>query len=101
MLESIGGLVVEDDEPRRQYLVAAIAGTEGLNPVGEAGTVTVGRGLFAAEKLAVLLVDLELPDGNGLELIRATRTLSPTIQCLVISVFGDEESVLSSIAAGS
>ena len=49
----------------------------------------------------VLLVDLGLPDASGIEVIRhASRTL-PKCECMVVTVFGDEEHVLASIEAGA
>ena len=101
MSESHGVVVVEDDPPTRHYLVTSVEATEGIRLVGQAATVAEGRMLLERERPTVLLVDLALPDGNGLELIEAAKTLSPDTLCLVISVFGDEQSVLSAIAAGA
>jgi DNA-binding NarL/FixJ family response regulator len=49
----------------------------------------------------VLLTDLALPDGNGIELIRAARELSSDVLSMVVTVFGDEKSVLGAIEAGA
>jgi DNA-binding NarL/FixJ family response regulator len=49
----------------------------------------------------VLLVDLGLPDGSGLDVIRHTAGTSPDCESLVISMFGDEDNVLASIEAGA
>ena len=49
----------------------------------------------------VLLVDLDLPDGHGIELIRAARSLSADTLSMVVTVFGDEKSVLGAIEAGA
>lgn len=48
-----------------------------------------------------MLVDLGLPDGSGLDLIRGARNLSVDILTLVITVFGDEKSVIGAIEAGA
>ncbi|MDZ7653694.1 MAG: response regulator transcription factor [Burkholderiaceae bacterium] len=49
----------------------------------------------------VLLVDLELPDGSGIDVIRAVRRSATATEAMVISVFGDESHVLSAIEAGA
>lgn len=94
-------MIVEDDPPTRAYLAASVSRAEDLDLVGEAATVAEGQALLEAHQPAVLLVDLALPDGSGLELIRAAKEKSPETLCLVITVFGDENSVLSAIAAGA
>ena len=48
-----------------------------------------------------LLVDLGLPDGSGIELIREARQVSPATQMLVITVFADEQHVMEAIEAGA
>lgn len=49
----------------------------------------------------VVLVDLGLPDGSGLDVIRAVKTYFPRAEAMVVSTFGDESKVLQSIAAGA
>ncbi|MFK7894629.1 MAG: LuxR C-terminal-related transcriptional regulator [Myxococcota bacterium] len=94
-------VVVEDDGPTRAYLVSAIEATEGLTLAGQAENVAMGCQLVAAHRPRVLLVDLQLPDGIGLEIIEAAKQSSPETLCLVITTMGDEQSVLSAIAAGA
>ena len=54
-----------------------------------------------ANMVDVLLTDLGLPDGSGLEVIRHATRLHPRCEPLVISLFGDEDNVLASIEAGA
>ena len=49
----------------------------------------------------MLLTDLELPDGNGVELIRELRARAPEALAMVITVLGDDESVLAAVEAGA
>jgi DNA-binding NarL/FixJ family response regulator len=49
----------------------------------------------------VLLTDLQLPDGHGVDLIRETRQRFPNTEIMVISILGDEESVISAITVGA
>jgi DNA-binding NarL/FixJ family response regulator len=95
-------LIVEDDEPTRERLARAVA-----DPAGElevaAAVGTCREALLALRRDApeAMLVDLALPDGNGIELIRAARALSSDILTMVVTVFGDEKSVLGAIEAGA
>jgi DNA-binding NarL/FixJ family response regulator len=94
-------LVVEDDAPTRARLARAIGADGRLRLAGEAGTAREGAELLGREAPDVLLVDLGLPDGNGIELIRASRQLSADTQAMVITIFGDEKTVVEAIEAGA
>ena len=94
-------LVVEDEVNARDYFARAIEADSSLRLVGTAATLRDGLVLLGREAPDVLIVDLGLPDGSGIELIRAARQLSADTQCLVVTVFGDEKSVLSAIEAGA
>jgi DNA-binding NarL/FixJ family response regulator len=99
-------LVVEDDPATRAYFAACITGHAQLRLVGEAASVEQGRALLAQCKVSgsaldVLLTDLGLPDGSGLELIAYAARELQSCDSLVISMFGDEDNVLASIEAGA
>jgi DNA-binding NarL/FixJ family response regulator len=95
-------LVVEDDEPTRGRLVRAIsAHADQLELADAVGTCAEALRALRRDPPEVLLVDLGLPDGHGVELIRAARALSADTQVMVVTVFGDEKSVLGAIEAGA
>jgi DNA-binding NarL/FixJ family response regulator len=96
-------LIVEDDVPTRAFFADSVSRCEGLTLVAGVGTFEEARQLIANEDLAIdiLLTDLDLPDGNGLDLIRLAGRVRPVCESLVISMFGDEDSVLSSVEAGA
>lgn len=94
-------LLVEDDEPTRAHLARAIDAHPQLDLVAARGTVSEARDDLVAGKPDVLLTDLGLPDGNGIELIRFAREAAPGSQIMVVTVFGDEKNVISSIEAGA
>ena len=96
-------LIVEDDPQMRDFFAASIARSASLSLAGSAGTVADALAWLTApgQKVDVLLVDLGLPDGSGLDVIRATARLHPECEALVISMFGDEDNVLASIEAGA
>ena len=94
-------LIVDDDPAVRHAFSAALAATPDLQAVGLAADLAEGLRLLRSTRPDVLLVDLGLPDGNGITLIReAARTL-PDCDVMVVTVFGDEGHVLASIEAGA
>ncbi len=94
-------LLIEDDAPTRQRLTAAIRTNPKLELLAAAGSCEEARAWLARGAPDVLLTDLGLPDGNGIELIRELRARWPNALAMVITVFGDEGSVLSAIEAGA
>ncbi len=94
-------VIVEDDPHARARITEAVVGAAGAEVLAAVGTLADGLQQLASQSPDVLIVDLGLPDGNGIELIRASRQLSADTQCLVITVFGDEKSVLGAIEAGA
>jgi DNA-binding NarL/FixJ family response regulator len=94
-------LIVEDDGPTRARLARAVEADLRLRLAGSAGTAREGLALLGREAPDVMLVDLGLPDGNGLDLIHAARRLSSDTQAMVVTVFGDERSVIAAIEAGA
>ncbi len=96
-------LVVEDDPRMREFFAASVSRCAQLELGASVGTVAEARAWLDDEANAVdvLLVDLGLPDGSGLEVIRHAILLHPRCEPLVISMFGDEDNVLASIEAGA
>lgn len=96
-------LIVEDDPEMRGFFEACVARSEALTLAGCVGTVAQAKACLSlpGPGVDVLLTDLGLPDGSGLELIRLARSTHPACETLVISMFGDEDNVLASIEAGA
>jgi DNA-binding NarL/FixJ family response regulator len=96
-------LVVEDDQAMREFFAASVSRCAGLQLVGAVGSVVEARAWLDNDDhmVDVLLTDLGLPDGSGLEVIRHATRLHPRCEPLVISLFGDEDNVLASIEAGA
>lgn len=96
-------LIVEDDPSTRDYFAACVDGHAALALAGCVGDAASAIAWLdaPANHLDVLLTDLGLPDGSGLQVIRHAARVRPRCECLVISMFGDEENVLASIEAGA
>lgn len=102
MPKKIRLLLVEDDLALRQLLATALAQAEDMQLVGQAASVAEAMHLLSNLVAAdVMLVDLGLPDGSGIEVIRACRQAWPECQTMVFTVFGDENNIVNSIAAGA
>jgi DNA-binding NarL/FixJ family response regulator len=93
-------LIVEDDRVLRENLVRTVKSDESLELVGEADSVASAIALIALRP-DVLLLDLGLPDGAGIEVIKAFQGSGQSIKTLVITVFEDKASVVRTLRAGA
>jgi len=101
MKETASVFLVEDDPVTRRHLVETIDSLERFRIVGEVGTLAEARARIEPASPDVLLTDLKLPDGSALALIEEQADLNPRLLILVISVFGDEETVVRAVEAGA
>lgn len=93
--------LLEDNKDTRLFFERCIASCPQLALVGSFSTLAAAQTWFATHTTDVLLTDLGLPDGHGLTLIRALSAQQPQCDILVVSVFGDEDTVLSCVEAGA
>jgi DNA-binding NarL/FixJ family response regulator len=93
-------LIVEDDPPTRKRLEAAVSAIPGLRVAGSTGSVSEARAALHTPP-DVMLVDLGLPDGDGVELIREAQRTHARVRSMVITVFADEQHVMEAIKAGA
>jgi DNA-binding NarL/FixJ family response regulator len=94
-------VLVEDEPVIRRHFARSIRSHDRLQLVAEAATVEQGIEALKQHRPQVVLVDLGLPDGSGLKLIRAASVQNPAPDVMVISGFSDEESVLAAVEAGA
>jgi DNA-binding NarL/FixJ family response regulator len=94
-------LVVDDHEVVREGLVALISRRDEFQVVAEAGTVA--EAIAAARRFQpdLVVMDVRLPDGSGIEACREIRAEFPTIRVVMLTSYPDEEAVLSAILAGA
>jgi DNA-binding NarL/FixJ family response regulator len=95
-------LIVEDDVLMQQRL-RGILMSLGYKPedLFIAGSVAAARTLYAEQPYAMALVDIHLPDGTGIELIRDWHEKNPELPMLVISVWGTSTTIVSALQAGA
>ncbi len=94
-------LIVEDDTAFRARYADILGRDISFNIVASVGTCGEGLAMLDLRKPDILLVDLGLPDISGIELIRHASATLPDCECMVVTVFGDEEHVVASIEAGA
>jgi DNA-binding NarL/FixJ family response regulator len=93
--------IVEDDPDFGSALSLVVQDSADMQLVGRAGTKAEGLALLSGPPADVLLVDLGLPDGSGIEVIIAAAQLWPSCSIMVSTNFGDETHVMRSIEAGA
>jgi DNA-binding NarL/FixJ family response regulator len=94
-------LIVEDDRLLREVLVSEIQRSSPDWQVLAADSLWSARQAASRYSLDAAFIDLGLPDGDGLRLIGELREVHPACNVLVITVFADEQRVLSSLEAGA
>ncbi|MEW6269947.1 MAG: response regulator transcription factor [Thermodesulfobacteriota bacterium] len=93
-------LIVEDDPPTRKRLEAAVGAVPDLRVLASTGSAREARTALRSAP-DVMLVDLGLPDGSGVDLIRDAQHVAAGTRSMVITVFADEEHVMDAIKAGA
>lgn len=98
---SVGVLVVEDDAVTRMSLCLAIESERKLALLAALDSVAAAQAWLATQAPDVLMVDLGLPDGSGLEIIHTCARRYPRCDIMVVTMSSDEASVLGCIEAGA
>ncbi len=94
-------LIVDDHEVVRQGLVALLARREAFQIVAEAGTVAEAVAMAHRFEPDIVVMDVRLPDGSGIEACREIRAERPATRVVMLTSYPDEEAVLSAIVAGA
>ena len=94
-------LIVEDEPEFLRRFADAVRSDPTLTLCGAVGTVAEARVIIDATGPDVVLTDLGLPDGNGVEVIRAAVSRNSLCDVLVVTMFGDDGSVIDSLSAGA
>jgi DNA-binding NarL/FixJ family response regulator len=94
-------LVVDDHEVVRQGLVALLDRRDGFQVVAEAGTVAEAVEQARRHQPDLVIMDVRLPDGSGIEACRDIRAEFPSTRVVMLTSYPDEEAVLSAIVAGA
>ena len=93
--------LLDDHEVVRRGVRELLETEADLEVVGEAGTAEEAYGRIPATSPDVAVLDVRLPDGDGIEVCREIRSRHPEIACVMLTSFADDEAVYASIVAGA
>ncbi|OMC44444.1 DNA-binding response regulator [Mycobacterium sp. IS-2888] len=93
--------LVDDHEVVRRGLIDLLGADPDLDVVGEAGSVAEAMARIPAANPDVAVLDVRLPDGNGIELCRDLLSRMPELRCLILTSYTSDEAMLDAILAGA
>jgi DNA-binding NarL/FixJ family response regulator len=93
--------LLDDHEIVRRGLRELLEAEDDLAVVGEAGTAEEALARVPATRPDVAVLDVRLPDGDGIEVCREIRSRHREVQCLMLTSFADDEALFSAIMAGA
>jgi DNA-binding NarL/FixJ family response regulator len=100
-MSEIRVLLVDDHEVVREGLRTLLSRREGFQVVGQAGSVAESITEATRTTPDVIIMDVRLPDGSGIEACRAIREELPDTKVIILTSFADDDAVFASILAGA
>lgn len=94
-------LLVDDHELIRQGLARAFERDTQMSVIAQAGSVSEAVAAFAELKADVVVTDLQLPDGSGLDIVRAIREASDATGIVVLTMHAGDEHIFAAMEAGA
>jgi len=98
---SLRVFLVDDHEIVRRGIADLLDSADGIEIVGEAGTVREALRRIPATRPDVAILDARLPDGSGIDVCREIRSDDPRIRCLVLTSYDDEDAIFAAVMAGA
>ena len=97
----IGVFLLEDQEIVRRGVRVLLEAEPDIQVIGEAGTASAALAQIPALRPDVAVLDVRLPDGDGVSVCREVRSRVPEVACLMLTAFSDDEALLDSVMAGA
>ena len=94
-------MLVDDHELIRQGLARAFERDDDMHVVGQAGSVNEGLSVFREVAPDVVVTDLQLPDGLGLEIVRAVRSEHDSVGLVVLTMHAGDDQIFTAMEAGA
>lgn len=101
MSDIIGVFLLDDHEIVRRGVANLIEQEPDMRVVGEASVATGAAELIATSGARVALLDGRLPDGRGMDVCRDVKSEDPSIGCLILTSYDDDDAVLAAMLAGA
>jgi two-component system, NarL family, response regulator DevR len=99
--DTIRIFLLDDHEIVRRGVRELLEAEDDMQVVGEAGTVELALARIPPTQPQVAVLDVRLPDGNGIELCREIRSRQPEVACIMLTSFSDDEALLRAVLAGA
>ncbi|WP_326639842.1 response regulator transcription factor [Streptosporangium sp. NBC_01755] len=93
--------LVDDHEVVRRGVAALLESEGDIEVIGEAGTAESAVARIPALRPDVAVLDVRLPDGNGVDVCREVRSRMPELACLMLTSFADDEALFNAVMAGA
>ena len=94
-------MIIDDHEVVRRGIAEVVDRADGMHVVAEAGSVAEGLRRAALVRPQVLLVDLQLPDGTGLDIMAGIAQTQPEVRSIVLTSFDDDDALAAALDAGA
>ncbi len=94
-------LIVEDIHPTRRWLAEIVSNAFPACEILEAANLAEGLNTAARPDISLALIDLGLPDGSGMEVLRQLQSVSPETLCVITTVVGDDAHIIAALSAGA
>lgn len=101
MAKKLKVMLVDDHEVVRQGLKALLEAEDDIEVVVETDSGNSAIGMAASYKPDVIVMDVRMPDGSGVEACREIRSADPSAQIIMLTSFSDDEALFNSIMAGA
>ena len=93
--------LVDDHELVRRGIATFLESAEGIQIVGEAATAAQALSRIRAVEPDVVLLDVRLPDGSGIDVCRDLRSSAPDLRCIILTAYNDDEAIVAAVVAGA
>ncbi|MER6506411.1 response regulator transcription factor [Nonomuraea sp. NPDC048881] len=93
--------LLDDHEVVRRGVAALLGSEDDIEVIGEAGTAESAIARIPALKPDVAVLDVRLPDGNGVDVCREVRSKLPGLACLMLTSFADDDALFDAVMAGA
>lgn len=100
-MNEITVMIIDDHEVVRRGIAEVVDRADGLKVIAEAGSVAEAVRRAELMKPEVALVDLRLPDGTGIDIIKQLRETAPFVKPIVLTSFDDDDALTESLEAGA